>query len=777
LVKFVSKPLGIDGLKLEIYPLNFSLDRLVPGVDNTRYDVYLSPDFVKAVSKVAFRLIVKHAGASESQMEDKKGSALAKEMQEFITLCKDLLQSAINKTKMDREVQINILVQTAISKIVLEETTNKYDVLVEHYKNIIREHEMAASRSISDIINLKEELSSIQQKKRLILRNVMRELFLHIIDIQDQNFKETCVANFGSGSTLSDDFFSNPLLHCENLVDDSFMIENYVLLGNRLEDSLRYDLLIALIREFFREIDTPSPDKKGPDNKDPDKKDNPENKEAIPRADGNEDKEKPEHTKDLRIDSLISQVDNIDILINSFKTLDELKLLKKEKAPKTDIARKKSHYKEQKRLLNHIYKKFNRVGLVEAVASFYEMHLIYLEYCPPLFPQDVLQFIIAPKERRNIVSKLKLLKGGPDKSFSLKPLQEKVSNIRRIGKRKKEECLIRFLRGFVRYHRDFQNYKMLKEAMGWINLVTDDKTLNLSRANHTLYEFLLPHESVSEEKPVINHAIIKTDVRGSTDITHQIKERGLNPAYYFSLNFFDPITEILDEYGASKVFIEGDALILSISENEDTPIGWYGVARACGLAIKILLITQRYNVKNKKSRLPMLEQGVGICYLDSPPSFLFDGNNRIMISPAINLADRLSGCARSVRKIMRNRKRPFNLYVFKSSAIDDANTVDDQFLRFNVNGIELNEVGFKKLFEEINLKTLECTIPEIQEGKIKIHTGRFPTMMGKYQRLVIREAMIPEVNPSDLSVLRMTDKKYYEVCTNTRLYEYAKKMG
>jgi hypothetical protein len=282
---------------------------------------------------------------------------------------------------------------------------------------------------------------------------------------------------------------------------------------------------------------------------------------------------------------------------------------------------------------------------------------------------------------------------------------------------------------------------------------------------------------VREEKAVINHVVIKADVRGSTDITYQMKQRDLNPASYFSLNFFDPITEILSEYGAFKVFIEGDAIILSILEREDRPEGWYSVARACGLAITMLNIIQQYNEKNKQHRFPIMEMGIGISYHNSVPTFLFDGNRRIMISPAINQADRLAGCARTLRKLLGTHGRPFNLYVFQTLPEEDISaTADDLFFRYNVNGIELNHAGFEKLSKEIDLKVVECMIRDLQEEKIKVYTGTFPTVTGKYKRLVIREGQIKEVLPGDLSVIRLTPRKYYEVCTNPRVYEYVRKM-
>lgn len=754
-----------NSFQLETYDETVVLDRLVPGVDNTRYDVYLSQDLSKKIGKISYLLIIEYSNASENYLGDIKESNLFKEKEEFKRLCADILQESVNKAKLDREIQVNFLVQTAIAKLILKEINIQFGILTEHYKTTIRKKELE-HRSINEIIHLKKELSDFQQNRKILFRCVAREIFQYTIEVYNENFSESCFANFGSKSILSNDFFSNPILHVENAVDDFLMIEEYVLFGHRLGDAINYETLITLINEFFSEMDdnTLSDD---------------EPSEGFENEVDTENRETTGESKqiaDSQVDRLINQVENFDELFGYFETEKQYQALRKEKGPKEKIKNLKKRFKFQKRLLDYIYKKFNRSGLVDRITAVYEMQPLYLEYCPPLLPHDVLQFLVMRKERKSTINKLKRLKVNTGKPVSLKPLQKKIKQIRNTNIQKKKMYLSQFLKGFSSYHRDYRNYSILRDAMDWVSLTTDKKAIKLSRANHTLYEFLLPHESVSREKPVINHVIIKTDVRGSTDITHQINERGLNPAFYFSQNFFDPITAILPEYGASKVFIEGDAIILSISEHEETPIGWYSVARACGLAIKILLITQRYNSKNKQAKLPKLEQGIGISYLNRPPAYLFDGDNRIMISPAINLADRLSGCTKTIRKIMPNSKRPFNLYVFKSAVEEeDSATIDDQFLRYNVNGIELNAAGFKKLSEEINLKAVDCDIPNFSDKKTRVFTGRFPTMSGKYQRLVIREARIPAVVPTNLSVTNMTDKKYYEVCTNMKLYEYVKR--
>jgi hypothetical protein len=104
-----------------------------------------------------------------------------------------------------------------------------------------------------------------------------------------------------------------------------------------------------------------------------------------------------------------------------------------------------------------------------------------------------------------------------------------------------------------------------------------------------------------------------------------------------------------------------------------------------------------------------------------------------------------------------------------------ASLSDDEIVRrYNVNGIELNEPGFKKLATEIDLKSMNCRIPELNNEDIRIHTGTFPLVTGTYQRLIIREDWIREVNASDFQVKSKTDSKYYEICTNPILTKYVK---
>ncbi|MFW6080914.1 MAG: hypothetical protein ACOC7W_03295, partial [Desulfosalsimonas sp.] len=255
--------------------------------------------------------------------------------------------------------------------------------------------------------------------------------------------------------------------------------------------------------------------------------------------------------------------------------------------------------------------------------------------------------------------------------------------------------------------------------------------------------------------------------------------RGLNPASNFALNFFDPINNLLPRYGAEKIFIEGDAVILSIFENQGEPEKWYGVARACGLSVQMLMAVKRYNRRNVKNGLPRLDLGIGISFSTGAPTFFYDNESRIMISHSINEADRLSKCDRVLRRRIKNSRGPFRVYQYR---IDTSGfsmpelPLNTPVLRYNVMGIELAPDAFAKLCREIHVKKIKGPIPALGIKNFTGYTGKFPTLYGSYQRVVIREANVPEISLSDFQVTGSTGKKYYEVCTHPVLYEHAKNL-
>ena len=93
-----------------------------------------------------------------------------------------------------------------------------------------------------------------------------------------------------------------------------------------------------------------------------------------------------------------------------------------------------------------------------------------------------------------------------------------------------------------------------------------------------------------------------------------------------SLNFYEPVKRILDRYGAAKVFIEGDAMVLAIFETESNRSHQRAVSKACALARQILAISAAYNDRPDVSELPRLELGVGIRFKAQRPRIGWTAN-------------------------------------------------------------------------------------------------------------------------------------------------------
>ena len=770
MVLLFSRPPGLDDFHLTEYSMPFRLDRLTPGVDNNRYDVCLSTAFCRSLEEFILCLMEEMAmpgkqnGRAEKSMGDKAVG------DQFKTTYRDFMTTAINQAKVRRQVQVDYIVRTAVAALVIREINSGFGAFVASLRQMIQEKEMERRRTGEDPLVLKAALSEILLNKKQVVRRVGKHVFSQIHDVDQHDLNGIRESNFGTDALLPEDFFLNPFLYAGK-IDDDFMLDTYdILPGNRIDDADRYDVLLSTIHNRFMEMLPKGRAELSGQQKDP-----------VAPGQETDDENSPSHGKAIwenMVDGWIQQVENAEILFDFISTREHCKFLKQQGDKNEEIKKLTQVAKQQHRMLRFFFKKFQRAGVMKRICASFEIRPICSVYCPPLVPQVLLQYMLVRGSRKMIVNRLKRLSKINHVPFPMGPLKRCQRGIKYLGTAKKEAYLVRFFRGFFRYHRDFQNFIILKDAMDRVHLTQDEKHLRLSRVNNTLYEFLLPHEISTQEKPVITHTILKADIRGSTDIVHRMKEKGLNPASYFSLNMFEPITEVLAEYGAFKVFIEGDAMILGIYERQDMPEGWYSVARACGLAVQILQIIQRYNVRNQQYHLPLLEIGIGITFANEAPTLFFDEDFEIMISSAINLADRLSGCSKAIRKQMNTRSLPFNNYVFQTESDEAmASTADDILSRYNVNGIELHSLAFEKLSREIRLESVECMIPGVSSEKNLFFTGIFPTVTGRYQRIIIRQGPVHHIRKRDMSLISITDKSFYEVCTNAMVYDYFQKQS
>lgn len=321
------------------------------------------------------------------------------------------------------------------------------------------------------------------------------------------------------------------------------------------------------------------------------------------------------------------------------------------------------------------------------------------------------------------------------------------------------------LSDFVRFRQKLKYYRFAHRVFNRIKLLTVDEEIKLSLTAGTLYLMPISSEIEEENVKIAHHAILKADVRGSTTVTEQLQLRGLNPASYFSMRFFNPINKIMATYDANKVFVEGDAIILSFLEYEHAPQQWFSVARACGYARDMLKVVGSNNRYSRQMGLPLLELGVGICYSDEAPQYLFDEEKPIMISGAIGLADRLSSCSWNLRESMK--RGLFSVEVLRI-VLQDSETDDkgQRHVRYNVNGVLIDNAAFDKLKVEIPLTTVRI---KLNGEEYLFHVGQYPDTKGRVKDLVIREGKVGIWQNSQIQPGKENDESFFEVVVNRKV--------
>jgi hypothetical protein len=481
-----------------------------------------------------------------------------------------------------------------------------------------------------------------------------------------------------------------------------------------------------------------------------------------------------EHSYAARLDQIVSAADNAPLLVDLAQTEQQIAERKSKGEDPAALASLQEKAEQQREALERLLDQFSRAGLVPYLLAAYETVRIYQDFCPPINPQQLKVSLVEDGERKKVahlVREYRLPTASPE------VLEVAAARIRDAGPREQRAALARFLLDFFRCQQDLSNFRAAQALMERIHLPTDPKQRELSRINRTLYEFLLPEEEKPAEEKVTSHVILKADIRDSTGITAQLFARGLNPASYFSLNFFEPVGKYVARYGATKVFLEGDALILALMEREGHPARANSVARACSLARDMVEVVRSVNDQAMQNQLPLLELGIGICYQPAAPMYLMDGDRPVMISKALNESDRLSSCGKLARQVLGQKKTFFNVFVMQLLPDSDSQESSEEFqLHYNVHGIEISEPAFQKLSKELALSRVELKLPLFGEPEVvELFCGSLPLGSSGFPKIVVRKGRVPQLHPKDLRVIEYTSRCYYEVCHSKPVYEYVGK--
>lgn len=764
-------------------PFNLDFDKFTRGIDNVHVDVRLSPKFTNAAKRLVSSLLEyqlwRRAGVKSPDPEEMKAAY------------SQMIQAAIHRAKQQNTMPLVELAQVAAVKFILNQVQTELDLA----KQMLRK--AAATASEADRQAIADQTVWLTRNRAKLYYTLNSQVIEQIRKTEAGSLSDLRHSLHGERWSLPEHVLFNPLLLGESPMDDELLMKHYVLIGEGPDQFYSFAQLDRFFLYLFWR-----------------RKPVTQTEQALARATAERDhllEEKNRirkkrirtgnvlktgewdvqlttlEAKAIEVTAALEQAQsayaqenyawadvpaNAEVLFDVGQSQQKLAAARKANDQQAVSAWKAQH-QFQRRLLRAVEQRMDDSGLMASIVAAYELVPVFKELTGVVTVKQLHQFLASPASRRDIKQRIKEKFPSADCTETFNLLDDAASRVSRIGSKESRAYLARFLRDFLTLRRDLRNYQLLQRAMGQIQLQEDPTHLRLSKANNTLNEYLAAKEEGAVSKTVVGHTILKADVRGSTTITAAMRKQGLNPASHFSLHFFTPINALLEAYGAGKVFIEGDAVILSIMEYAEASEQHLSVARACGLAKRLLDVVQVQNVACRKAGMPELELGIGLVYSAESPAYLFDGETPIMISSAIGKADRTSSCSWMLRKqrsqLGARAAGQLNVEVYEIPEGDPLRGEKGEVeLRYNVNGIELDAAGFAKLKQEIALQSFEMPVVGAS-GPVTFYAGRFPDTKGTLHRLIVREGRIRFFNRQSENGGAENGQVFYEVIANDQL--------
>ncbi|MCV6637226.1 hypothetical protein [Candidatus Albibeggiatoa sp. nov. NOAA] len=719
-----------------IYYPHIDLSYFNLGIDNVRIDTYLSQKFTAQAKNLIHELLEERT-STKKRFTDKPSDKVRKQLEQFAQHYADILQTAANRAKESKQIHKVQLLQLSISKFLHQTITHTLDDILQE----LRSSTMTGSQSAQSLTNY-DRTKWIQNNKVRVLNQVSSEIFEQMRWIENSQNTKLRMELFGVPWSIPEPMLFSHLMYAA--YENDLLLNKYIWLVDNVTHRFCFVKLQTAIDEVLAKIIELCPIKLASSSK-----------KSYPSI----------NNKSF---TWRDNPDNMQLLFDTQQTQSQLS------KTTTDTLQYKLAY--QKTALQILDQSFAELDLLLPILAIYELPRLYNHYYHLLDPKLLFSYLCGEIDAQTInnkfknLVKLKATRKSDNKELSINELSATQKRLRQALKQDKSAILCQFMQDFTAYRRDLKFQKLLQQKLESVHLLEDDSYIQLSRSNGILNEFLLAEEYTDEANTSIRcHVILKADLRGSTTIVSELTKRGLNPATHFNLHFFHPIRELIKDFGGEKVFIEGDAVILSFFEYQSQPEQWFAVARACGLAKSMLEVVAKQNQICQEQGLPILELGIGICYSAEAPAFLYDGDDRIMISPAIGYADRLSSCSWKLRQLYANVDLLTHVMVFQQPATDSFKGEKGMTtFRYNLNGVELDQTAFQKLHKEIALRSMKTKLPNV--GACEIFVGQYQDIRRQSHTVVIRRSNV-QLWQENTEKYPSTNKEYYEVVTNRKLLQ------
>jgi len=424
----------------------------------------------------------------------------------------------------------------------------------------------------------------------------------------------------------------------------------------------------------------------------------------------------------------------------------------------------------QRHLSGRFGRSLGRAGLLRKVSAAYATQALY----PTLGLADgeapVFDYLAGQIDRRVLQRRLEAQNQGVDVERLIRRLDEGHRSFRRDARHRRGPMLARLAGDFGRLRRDIKLAMPVFESLSRIRLLNDPDTLQLSRSHETLQVFCPQTQPADMRGNLLGHAIVRVEIRGCSDLAIRMTRRGLKPAAHFSRYLYDPVTGLLPRFGALKLSTEAGSLLLLTQQHAGDGTEQLAVARACILAMEVMRLTSAMNAEGERMGLPPLECSIGLVYADGAPAYLYDQSRRVLVSPALTLARRMSSCHALFR---RSCSLPAGRGVCVAAALDASATGNGvgELVRYNVNGIELDEAAFIQINSELAMRKVRLRDPQLGRP-VKLYVGRCADTQGDLHWLAIRQQPVKLWMGRDVMEAPADEgRAYYELVTDRRMLQ------
>ncbi|HEY0565870.1 MAG TPA: hypothetical protein VGC88_09820, partial [Terriglobales bacterium] len=407
-------------LPFEAESYSVPLAGLQVGVDNTRYDVWISPKAVAAIRQHISRQIAHHGEVKDLIAEQAMASAATPvwssakrlnktpepETPEFKRVLTELFLGSLESARAVENITTDVLARLAILKLLRAELGLQFAVVLERCREKLKSAERSHSASLHEF---QERVSRLQIFKHAVLRKTGQEIFSTLREIEKESLARTRRAYFGELAEDSYKLFLNRLIMTKDGTDDAVNAEQYLLLGTYDADPDRCSYLNTLACELLREMDP-----------------------AL---------------EESECEATLNVPQNVEHWVG----------------PITDAG---SRSKVQRLVLEKWTELLERNGVLDYLVAGYEAAALLSRYAPLIGAQQLKRALVSRTERKRVEALLEQHgKIAPD---ALVAAARRVEDCRGNDR---SRIAARVLNDFVRYHRDLRRFEVLLAALEQVNLI------------------------------------------------------------------------------------------------------------------------------------------------------------------------------------------------------------------------------------------------------------------------------------------------------------------